>query len=219
MAYNITDFTRHVAASGDYPRGDIKDNPSGTLVNKVMMTDTIQFFSKLMAEVGVTPNGTPDNLTNGYQLYKALLEFTFGNANPGAINVAAEAEWVDLGTATTFTGVGGTITVQTADIKYNRYKIIGRTLFYALHVESATMGAGTSSFYFDLPAAVKALGLEFAYIGAITPGHYQGSNTLKVTTGGPITGADQITVSNTGGFTAGTNDQFFGFTLVAELTV
>ena len=72
MAYKITDFTRSVAAGGSYPYGDVKDDPSGTLVNRLAMNDVWQFFQRIMADTAITPSSTPDNLTNGYQLVQAL---------------------------------------------------------------------------------------------------------------------------------------------------
>jgi hypothetical protein len=73
MALEIADFNGTVVApGGDYPFGDIKDAPSGTVVDKAMMDDMIQFFQKLMSNGAITPNNLPDNVTNGYQLIDAL---------------------------------------------------------------------------------------------------------------------------------------------------
>lgn len=73
MAYEISDFNGTVIApDADYPWGNIKDAPSGTVVDTVMMTDLIQFFQKLMAAASVTPNGLPDNEANGNQFYEAF---------------------------------------------------------------------------------------------------------------------------------------------------
>lgn len=94
MAYKITDFVRFVAVSADYPRGDIKDNPAGTLVNRTMMTDIVQLFSKIMADAGITPNSLPDNVTNGYQLKDALdLRNQFTNTGISFATVAVP--WQD----------------------------------------------------------------------------------------------------------------------------
>ena len=73
MALEIADFNGTVVApGGDYPFGDIKDAPSGTVVDRAMMDDMIQFFQKLMSNGAITPNNLPDNVTNGYQLIDAL---------------------------------------------------------------------------------------------------------------------------------------------------
>lgn len=94
MAYRITDLVRFVAASADYPRGDIKDNPAGTLVNRTMMTDMIQLFSKLMDDAGITPNGLPDNVTNGYQL-KDALDLRNQFTNNGIAFATVAVPWAD----------------------------------------------------------------------------------------------------------------------------
>lgn len=73
MARKITDFDGSViAVGGAYPFGDIKDNPSGTVVNRKSNADMQQFFQKIMFEAGITPNSLPENSTNGWQLVNAL---------------------------------------------------------------------------------------------------------------------------------------------------
>ena len=80
MAHEITELTRSVAPSGDYPWGDIADSgpgTPGTLVNRLALTDMLQFFQKMMSDAGVTPNGDDDNDSNGYQLVEALQNYPF----------------------------------------------------------------------------------------------------------------------------------------------
>lgn len=73
MARRILDFDGTVvAAGGAYPFGDIKDNPSGTRINRKSNADIQQFFQKLMNSAGITANSLADNDTNGYQLTEAL---------------------------------------------------------------------------------------------------------------------------------------------------
>ncbi len=73
MSYPITDFNgTTIAPGGAYPRGNVKDAPLGTRVDTKMVQDTIQCFSKAMSMASITPNGLPDNNTNGYQYYDAL---------------------------------------------------------------------------------------------------------------------------------------------------
>lgn len=63
-------------ATTAFPYGDVRDKtPSlaGTLWDKEMMSDVLQFFEKLMAESGIVANGSLDNFTNGFQLYEALV--------------------------------------------------------------------------------------------------------------------------------------------------
>lgn len=73
MARKITDYNGTVVAvGGAYPYGDIKDNPSGTIIDRTSNADLQQFFQKLIAEAGITANSLADNATNGFQLTEAL---------------------------------------------------------------------------------------------------------------------------------------------------
>lgn len=65
----------------------IDDNGTGngTPVNEFLYGDKHQFFEKLMDLAGITPNGQPENETNGYQLVDAL--FAFANKNNLSHNV------------------------------------------------------------------------------------------------------------------------------------
>ncbi len=59
----------------NYPGGQIKDDSGigdGTQADVNTVGDIYQFFYKLMALSGITPNDLPDNVTNGYQLIQAL---------------------------------------------------------------------------------------------------------------------------------------------------
>jgi len=71
------------AASTDWPYGDARDKtPSlaGTLWDKEMMSDILQFFEKMFSESGITANGSLDNATNGFQLFEAFQKKTRGYA-------------------------------------------------------------------------------------------------------------------------------------------
>jgi hypothetical protein len=64
-----------VAPGGSYPYGKIKDRSgatAGTPVNEQVYGDIHQFFERLMAKSGITPNNLPENSTNGFQLFEAL---------------------------------------------------------------------------------------------------------------------------------------------------
>jgi hypothetical protein len=59
----------------NYPDGRIKNNDgsgNGTGVNEQTNGDIHQTISKLMRLYGITPNGLPDNVTNGYQIIEAV---------------------------------------------------------------------------------------------------------------------------------------------------
>jgi hypothetical protein len=76
MAREITDFGNFTPVSGTYPYGQIKDDTGsndGTPVNVLTNGDLQQFFQKMMAGSGITPNGNPDNADNGFQLWEANL--------------------------------------------------------------------------------------------------------------------------------------------------
>lgn len=73
--------TNVTAPDADYPFGSVRDKtPSlaGTIWNFEMMSDIIQFFSKMFNQSGLTANGLPDNDTNGFQLFEALLALNGG---------------------------------------------------------------------------------------------------------------------------------------------
>lgn len=65
----------------------VDDNGSGngTPVNEFLYGDKHQFFEKLMALAGISPNGQPENEINGYQLIDAL--HAFANKNNLSHNV------------------------------------------------------------------------------------------------------------------------------------
>jgi len=130
--------------SVEYPYGDLKNNTgtnNGTPVNRDLLADSMQFFEKLMAESGIAPNGFPDNVTNGFQLFDALRKifkpYKTYNAKIDQSGVSAPTVTVkgfnDLGNIVwTRTGIGvyrGTLTgafsnSSTAFI-YNTYIGIG----------------------------------------------------------------------------------------------
>lgn len=84
MAIKILDKPNTEGISYDYPYGNIKDNPgdnTGTPVNKVVYADFHQFFAKMMDDAGISYNGLPDNATDGFQYWLALVEAVKNNCN------------------------------------------------------------------------------------------------------------------------------------------
>lgn len=123
----LQDKTNVDAPTVAYPFGKIRDDvpgTPGTPVDEQLYGDAHQFLEKLFEESGHTANDLPDNETNGFQLYEALLAIIAKGA-PGT----EEGEWIDGGTPT-LTPDTGTVTVFST--LYNRYKIIGKTLFWQL---------------------------------------------------------------------------------------
>lgn len=59
----------------NYPDGRIKNNDgsgNGTGINEQTNGDIHQAISKMMRLYGITPNGLPDNVANGYQIIDAI---------------------------------------------------------------------------------------------------------------------------------------------------
>jgi len=74
MAYPISDFDGIVLApDSDYPYGQIVDDPNGTRINVKSSGDIWQFFQRFLDKAGMTPNGDPDNETNGFQFVAAVV--------------------------------------------------------------------------------------------------------------------------------------------------
>lgn len=81
MAFKITDYNGNTSsATGDYPFGDVLNDPGGTLVDKTMLDDLLQASQKLMSMAGIAPNSAPDNNGNGYQLVQAMINAMSANA-------------------------------------------------------------------------------------------------------------------------------------------
>lgn len=69
--------TNTVPAGGDYPYGDLKDNPgdnSGTPVDRNLLGDIHRNIEKIMDVSGIVANNLDDNESNGYQIYDAFIK-------------------------------------------------------------------------------------------------------------------------------------------------
>jgi hypothetical protein len=86
MAKNLSQATR-IGTNPDFLNGDIVDGAGGTLVNTHVNQDLVQFFQKLMALAGLSPNGNFDNEVNGYQLIDALLSVVNAGTKPKIIEI------------------------------------------------------------------------------------------------------------------------------------
>lgn len=63
--------------SPQYPYGDIKDDTGaedGTPIDRLVYADLHQLTERMFAKSGIAPNNLPDNATNGFQLYEALIK-------------------------------------------------------------------------------------------------------------------------------------------------
>ena len=84
MAIKLENKVNTEAPSTAYPFGNIKDNTgsnNGTPVDKNVYADFHQFFAKMMSESGIVYNDLPDNNTDGFQYWLALVEAVKNNCN------------------------------------------------------------------------------------------------------------------------------------------
>ena len=84
MAIKLENKVNTEAPSVAYPFGNIKDNTgsnNGTPVDKNVYADFHQFFAKMMAESGIAYNDLPDNETDGFQYFLALIKVVTDNVN------------------------------------------------------------------------------------------------------------------------------------------
>lgn len=75
MSKGLENFTNAELVSANYPWKDIKNNTGlgdGTPVDRSHYADYHQTFRKWLDLAGITPNGLPDNVANGYQYVEAL---------------------------------------------------------------------------------------------------------------------------------------------------
>lgn len=82
MAIKLENKVNTEAPSVAYPFGNIKDNTgsnNGTPVDKNVYADFHQFFAKMMSESGIVYNDLPDNNTDGFQYWLALVEAVKNN--------------------------------------------------------------------------------------------------------------------------------------------
>lgn len=294
MARKITDYNGSVIAVGaTYPFGDIKDAPSGTIVDRTSYADMHQFFQKLMFSAGITPNGLPDNVTNGWQLMQSLtrvmsahvngvlrqkLSITLDNTtvyilsgcetyeNDGFVyyngriyfvkgtggpvscggsdvkvlvenndaygnglrqldvqcgasgsGVANFTDLIPLGewspeTSTVFTPSGGTATIDSGDIVYNRYYVDGNTVTWQLKVRNATFSAGVDDIEIT-PSFLTSSGKTIANFGAVLVGGLclDGIMTATLTTTGVVI------APLSGSFSDGTNNRNFDLNITFEI--
>lgn len=77
MAIGLQNTDNIDAPGGNYPYGRVKDNDgtgNGTPANRKTLGDFHQYFARLMALAGITPNGLPENSADGFQYVTALLD-------------------------------------------------------------------------------------------------------------------------------------------------
>ena len=78
MAIKLSNKPNTVAIDAEYPYGDIRNvvgATPGTPVSREVYADFHQFFERLMADTNTTHNNLPDNATNDFQLFEALISW------------------------------------------------------------------------------------------------------------------------------------------------
>lgn len=164
--------TNVTAPNAQFPYGAVKDNTgtnNGTPVNVDTYGDMHQFFEKLFAESGLTANGLPDDATNGFQLYQALI--TAGNYAfaqdiiKGLIGGYTTNDLIVLWGCVVSATIPGSSTITTGAIFYNGiiYKvpaatvvtILGETLVFkinattqpgTIYLTNGTAGSGIANY-------------------------------------------------------------------------
>jgi hypothetical protein len=94
----LIDGTNVDAATGDYPKGRVRNKVGGTpgtIYNEELHGDIMQFFQKLVIDGPVAENDLPDNVTNGYQLIDALVAKI--EARVDSLNGGLRTTVVDIG--------------------------------------------------------------------------------------------------------------------------
>ncbi len=191
----------------NYPNGNIKDDSTGvagdgTPINVETTADIHQTFYRALAQGGITANGDPDNVSNGYQYAQA-----FGLE-----------EWVDGGTVSAAM-IGGSITISGGDTVYHRYRLVGRTLFWEIQLRNVTLSgiSGVSVIYINLPTFPGTGGLEFRNVGGRkVVGMYDNDILFGEMTAGTGTDVTQLQLSSPTAFSNSTTAKF-DISLVAEL--
>ena len=90
---DLPDVPNIGGTSTAYPDGSIIDQvqgTTGTALTEILYGDLIQTVHKLKRVEGITPNGNPDNETNGFQMLDALLRQGLPQWYPPSSNVSYE---------------------------------------------------------------------------------------------------------------------------------
>lgn len=125
-------------------------------------------------------------------------------------NLLPFGKWVTP-TGTTFTGVGGTVTVDPADIKYNAYSIVGRTVTYQIQVRNATFSGSCAAIQISLPF----LDTDIVNIGGFQVGGFSQNDGVLIV----VFGTNNLLLSTATGsnFANGTNNRSFDVSVTFEV--
>lgn len=134
------------APNTEYPYGAIKNDTGigdGSPVDVQMYGDIHQFFAHMFAQSGITANGLPDNLTNGFQLYQAFQKLI-------GINTWTTA---DITPAISTTTGGATVVFHNPSSVYSKFRLVGKTLTWNF-ISGITCTGSPTVVQLTLPTAV-----------------------------------------------------------------
>jgi len=100
MSKGLENLVNTSAVNADYPWKNIKDNDgsgNGTPLDQISHADYHQTFRKILALAGITPNGLPDNVTNGYQYVEAFKKVLKKYTGVLVIDVTTSLSISDIG--------------------------------------------------------------------------------------------------------------------------
>jgi len=155
MAIKLTNKTNTLIPNSDYPFGGIKDESApgandGTPINTNVYGDFHQFFEKLMNYGAVTHNNTPDNETNGYQLFIALQKSvikTIQSVNFGDHKDTANLINFDTTTSGGFAPANNSVTLPSDGIK-RRIMVVSKAFWNRKTVSGGNI-TGTHYLYLN----------------------------------------------------------------------
>lgn len=139
----ITNFPTFTAPNSDYPGGQIKDDSGindGTQADVATVGDMYQFFYKIMALAGISPNNLPDNVSNGYQIVDALKivslapTFSTGLTWNGAETitfVGSQSRQYSASTGTKTITLNSTNAIVGAKVTLSSHSISGQAIVFA----------------------------------------------------------------------------------------
>lgn len=186
----------------NYPHGSIKDDAtgfSGTPVSKQTYDDIQQTFRRALTTTGIAPSNTPDNVGNGYQYAQAFgLELWQAAGSPS------------------FTALGGgSVSTAGATVLYNKYRRVGKTVYYQYTIVGMTITGTVTSIEMVLPFLTTA----FANASSQQVGTYDNIAQLLVLLQEPIFGGFGVTLARNSGtaFNTGTNTENISFSIVGEI--
>ncbi len=142
MGRKISDYSGTVIAPGaPYSFGRVKNAPTGTIVDEAMMGDITQFFQKAANASGTTYNDLPDNDTNGYQYYDAVMSPKFDS------------------TGIVFTNSGNNVWADTGAGYYNvAYSIRGNIITLCGAATNGAGGTPATTSVLTLPVSARPVG-------------------------------------------------------------